>query len=688
MTEPVPESEFKYDDKIHCNLCRKRPREMRRDRLELILSVRCRQCKDKRNEAARERRRQKKLEEKIESEARPATNSTLKNVIDLSKDIAISMDMEPEPEPEPENEHHIIKIGTVAGTLTSPILKSDELLLSAMAKKTNATECCQCHRPFNSDRRIPREFPCNHTVCTLCILDMIEFTPDQIMCPTCCCPGGSNKIEDYKIALALTSTMLTNKKHKLSDQDLTLSDSNVAKIPKLSHVETKQVSSRPFSSNTTNTNYASINMNTNADRPHIQFNLEQLQVIFTLQTKAGVVDIIPILLAMTSQHAANELLVAMKKIHLPLFANPTQTSHPLQPTQSLTQPNQLDLQSQSSLLNMLSLYIASSTPSAPSISLSLPQSLLAFTSESASGTGSTSAPISTSAATYSFQSPRAPQSLPIVSQSSLPFVFHGSSPLASTSTSVPIGHKFVKKTIITPVTKKSKEERELEKQKLKDQKEREKQEKKEQAQLKKIEEKEQKKRERDEEKEKRKQEKKPRAKKHNNSPPLTKQTFRWSPHNPIKFDILDPTEIKAAIQHLDEFGYVVLKNAADEKQIERLTSLFWDYHEELNRHIKRDAPFSWNNKQWPGIFSYGMEKYYGIGTSPFMDECRTLPTIRKFFEEFYKTDNLLVSLDGCGVVRGGEHQFDAETGWLHVDQNKSFLTNHSSFFFLCHACMR
>ncbi len=50
---------------------------------------------------------------------------------------------------------------------------------------------------------------------------------------------------------------------------------------------------------------------------------------------------------------------------------------------------------------------------------------------------------------------------------------------------------------------------------------------------------------------------------------------------------------------------------------------------------------------------------------------RTLPKVKPAFEKIWKTDDLLVSFDGCGVFRPPEYNPEWRTngGWYHIDQN-------------------
>jgi hypothetical protein len=115
---------------------------------------------------------------------------------------------------------------------------------------------------------------------------------------------------------------------------------------------------------------------------------------------------------------------------------------------------------------------------------------------------------------------------------------------------------------------------------------------------------------------------------------------------------------------------VVFTLGLEKKEMDHLISLFWDWAEEASTGVvKRGDSTTWTNANWFSILSVGILKYNGIGNSRFLWACRTLAGIRAIYEAYYNRTDLLTSMDGCGVQRGGEHLVDTNQTWLHYDVN-------------------
>jgi len=144
------------------------------------------------------------------------------------------------------------------------------------------------------------------------------------------------------------------------------------------------------------------------------------------------------------------------------------------------------------------------------------------------------------------------------------------------------------------------------------------------------------------------------------------------PYEPPKFEVGDP----AALQYLDEFGYVVFKNVATEEEVIQARNLFWDFAEDVKgfegtQALSRNDPSTWDSVFWMGDPYTGIVFRYGIGQSPFLWYCRSLPKVKKAFVGIWNDDDLLTSYDGCGVFRPPEFnpKWQTKGGWFHIDQN-------------------
>ena len=175
---------------------------------------------------------------------------------------------------------------------------------------------------------------------------------------------------------------------------------------------------------------------------------------------------------------------------------------------------------------------------------------------------------------------------------------------------------------------------------------------------------------------------------------------------PAAYDARIASQRKAAQAELRKTGFAALCNTAGENELTGLHRLFWDYVETINPNIKRDDHSTCNNKEWPGFFSVGIFKWYGIGHSSFLWAVRCLVLLLVFWSEMFDTDRLLTSFDGCGVIRGWEHNYEAvgapqkpkkkkeekkeekkkkepvepKVGWRHVDQNLNILPERNTSY--------
>mmetsp|Transcript_58271 Transcript_58271/g.103564 ORF Transcript_58271/g.103564 Transcript_58271/m.103564 type:complete len:612 (-) Transcript_58271:115-1950(-) len=138
-----------------------------------------------------------------------------------------------------------------------------------------------------------------------------------------------------------------------------------------------------------------------------------------------------------------------------------------------------------------------------------------------------------------------------------------------------------------------------------------------------------------------------------------------------RFEPGDP----AALDHLEEHGYVVVKEVLDPQEVEHAVSLFWQWLAEFSAgRIRRDSPQTWGGSAWPCNPANGVCAAGGLGQSHFMWHIRLQPRVLEAFAGIWKLDNvedLLMSFDGACAFRPPEIDASWRTrgNWFHVDQN-------------------
>jgi hypothetical protein len=94
------------------------------------------------------------------------------------------------------------------------------------------------------------------------------------------------------------------------------------------------------------------------------------------------------------------------------------------------------------------------------------------------------------------------------------------------------------------------------------------------------------------------------------------------------------------MNHLDNHGYCVLREALESKEVEAVTDMIW---RDMGRlyDVERTDPSRWEEIPTgsAGIISKGLPQTEGPWT------VRSNETIRKAFNAIWKTDDLLVSMD-------------------------------------------
>jgi len=158
------------------------------------------------------------------------------------------------------------------------------------------------------------------------------------------------------------------------------------------------------------------------------------------------------------------------------------------------------------------------------------------------------------------------------------------------------------------------------------------------------------------------------------APPVV---FDAMPSKPVRFDPTDP----AAIEHLQDQGYVLFANVLSPSEVDHATDLFWDFiHETCDGRVRRDEPETWGCN-WPGESQNGIINCGGIGQSPFMWYVRTRPRVLEAFASVWGVprSDLVISFDGACAFRppAVNPAWRTRNGWFHTDQNG--ITNGSAF---------
>ena len=90
--------------------------------------------------------------------------------------------------------------------------------------------------------------------------------------------------------------------------------------------------------------------------------------------------------------------------------------------------------------------------------------------------------------------------------------------------------------------------------------------------------------------------------------------------------------------YLDEYGYVVIKNALTEGEADKTVDLLWDYLEELGTGIDRTDPTTWEDDRWPTCAHGAILPSYGIGHSTAQWFVRGIPNVKKAFAKIWDTE--------------------------------------------------
>ena len=129
----------------------------------------------------------------------------------------------------------------------------------------------------------------------------------------------------------------------------------------------------------------------------------------------------------------------------------------------------------------------------------------------------------------------------------------------------------------------------------------------------------------------------------------------------------------AALQFLEEQGFVVFAEALSPDQAETALSKLWDYLEELGTGVDRGQVSTWDDDRWPTAVHGAILPSYGIGHCDAQWYIRDAGKVQQCFAQVWETDDLLVSFDGVSIWRPWTYNEAWRTNegnsWLHIDQH-------------------
>ena len=130
--------------------------------------------------------------------------------------------------------------------------------------------------------------------------------------------------------------------------------------------------------------------------------------------------------------------------------------------------------------------------------------------------------------------------------------------------------------------------------------------------------------------------------------------------------LFDKSNTEGWLSHLDNRGFVVIKNVLTPSELEKSKSQFIADWKKVCPQFSFSDQTTWNINNTPIMWSKGMCVFSGLPQSDFMWNLRTNKEIQNIFKKIYQTDNLVSSLDGLSVFLDNSHK---SKSWLHIDQN-------------------
>ena len=108
---------------------------------------------------------------------------------------------------------------------------------------------------------------------------------------------------------------------------------------------------------------------------------------------------------------------------------------------------------------------------------------------------------------------------------------------------------------------------------------------------------------------------------------------------------------------LRDCGYVVIPNVLDAEELSNARSLFYNWINTLDN----------TDNKLHSMNSHGIFKFHQAGHQEHAWYIRTLDSVQRPFKDFYKTDELIASYDGCCWITP-EMSKNRDNCWTHTDQ--------------------
>jgi len=118
-------------------------------------------------------------------------------------------------------------------------------------------------------------------------------------------------------------------------------------------------------------------------------------------------------------------------------------------------------------------------------------------------------------------------------------------------------------------------------------------------------------------------------------------------------------------KYFEDHGYVVFSNILTDDEQKEYIDMCWKDMISVSPTLRREDVTTWTNANFPGLINKGMCCYSGFGNCDFVWLVRLHPHIRSIFKAFWKTDDLVTSMDGFSVFY---NKTQKPGTWLHLDQ--------------------